>query len=379
MDCRESARHDEMKGLILSGGSGTRLRPITHTSAKQLVPVANKPILFYCIEDMVEAGITDIGIITGQTADEVEAAVGDGTQFGAKVTYLHQEQPLGLAHCLIVARDFLSNDDFIMLLGDNLIEHGLTDFAQMFEEAVNGPLELSFDQEATRPSAQVLLCQVPDPRQFGVATVNNDGHIVELVEKPQEPQSDLALVGVYAFTPEIHEAVANISPSARGELEITDAIQWLIDNNHVVSHEILSGWWLDTGKKDPLLESNRRVLERLSGRLDGDVDEQSEVDGMVIVEAGARIIRSQVRGPVVIGENTVIEDSYVGPYTSIAANCTVEHSEIENSVILDDTVITGVPRLVESLIGRKSLIHRTEKRPHAVRLMVGDDSVVDVQ
>lgn len=368
-----------MKGLILSGGSGTRLRPITHTSAKQLVPVANKPILFYCIDDMVEAGITDIGIITGQTASEVRDAVGDGSQFGATITFIHQEEPLGLAHCLIVAKDFLGNDDFVMLLGDNLIEQGLVEFTQMFDQAANGPMELTFDGDPSRPAAQVLLCHVDDPRQFGVATINSDGNILQLVEKPDEPESNLALVGVYAFTNVIHQAVQAISPSARGELEITDAIQWLIDNGHVVRHEVLTGWWLDTGKKDPLLESNRRVLERLTSRIDGEVDEESDLDGMVIVEKGAKIIRSQIRGPVVIGTDTVIQDAYVGPYTSIARNCTVEHSEIENSVVLDDTVITSVPRIVESLIGRKSLIHRTGKRPQAVRLMVGDDSVVDVQ
>lgn len=368
-----------MKGLILSGGAGTRLRPITHTSAKQLVPIANKPILFYGIEDMATAGITDIGIVTGQTADEVQEAVGDGSRFGVRITYIHQPDPLGLAHCVLVAREFLGEDDFVMYLGDNMLEQDLAGFVDSFEASQRCRLEpqlLEGPDGTVVPAAQILLCPVPDPSRFGVATLDEAGHVVDLVEKPSEPVSDLALVGVYLFTSAIHEAVESIQASDRGELEITDAIQWLIDSGQVVSHEILRGWWLDTGKKDPLLESNRRVLESLEGSISGHVDERSVVDGMVILEDGASLINSHVRGPVVIGAGARIENSYVGPYTSLAEDCVVSDSEVENSVVLERSVISGVPRLVDSLIGRDARVERSDLRPKATRLMIGDDCSV---
>lgn len=356
-----------MKGLILSGGAGTRLRPITHTKAKQLVPVANKPILFYGIEDMVAAGITEIGIVIGETGDEVREAVGDGSRFGAKVTYIPQEEPLGLAHCVLIARDFLGDDDFVMYLGDNMLQQGLVEFVQRFEGAGDSV------------AAQILLCPVPDPDRFGVAAVDDRGRVVELIEKPENPPSNLALVGVYLFTSAIHDAVAAIEPSARGELEITDAIQWLIDNGRSVSHDLLSGWWLDTGKKDPLLESNRRVLETIEPRIDGDVDEDSDIDGRVVVEEGASIINSRVRGPAVIGSGTTVENSYVGPFTAIAADCRIVDSEVEHSVILERSVIEGVPRLTDSLIGQDTSVRRSGQRPSATRLMIGDDCSIDLE
>ncbi len=369
-----------MKALILSGGAGTRLRPITHTSAKQLVPVANKPILFYGIEDMVEAGITEIGIITGETGDEVRAAVGDGSQFGAKVTYIPQDEPLGLAHCVLIARDFLGDDDFVMYLGDNMLQQGLAGFVAAFQAdqaAANVP---TLDEnEPVPPSAQILLSPVPDPHRFGVAEVDEQGHVVRLVEKPENPPSNLALVGVYLFTPAIHEAVAAIEPSARGELEITDAIQWLIDRGDRVRHDLLSGWWLDTGKKDPLLESNRRVLETLEPLVEGSVDEASQVDGRVVIEAGAELIGSQVRGPAIIGAGTRVENSYIGPFTAIAPGCVVTDSEVEHSVILERSTISGVPRLTDSLIGRDADVRRSGHRPAATRLMIGDDCSIDLQ
>jgi glucose-1-phosphate thymidylyltransferase len=253
-----------MKGLILSGGAGTRLRPITHTSAKQLVPIANKPILFYGIEDMAAAGIADIGIIVGDTRAEIMAAVGDGSRFGVRVTYIPQDAPLGLAHCVLIAREFLGDDDFVMYLGDNMLEQGLAEFVAEFET--------DRAQAAKAPAAQILLAKVPNPTAFGVAEIDGAGEVVRLVEKPEVPPSDLALVGVYLFDPTIHEAVASIAPSPRGELEITDAIQWLIDNGHRVRHEVLRGWWIDTGKKDPLLECNRLVLDTLEPRLAGKID-----------------------------------------------------------------------------------------------------------
>jgi glucose-1-phosphate thymidylyltransferase len=358
-----------MKGLVLSGGAGTRLRPITHTSAKQLVPVANKPILFYGIEDMAAAGITEIGIITGETGAEVREAVGDGSKFGVQVTYIPQDEPLGLAHCVLIAKDFLGDDDFVMYLGDNMLQQGLVDFIGRFEA------EKGSDQP---PAAQILLCEVPDPHRFGIAEVDDEGHVVRLVEKPEDPPSNLALVGVYLFSPKIHEAVASIEPSPRGELEITDAIQWLVDHGHRVRHDLLEGWWLDTGKKDPLLESNRRVLEELEPSVEGTLDDQSDVDGRVVIEAGAVLVNSHVRGPAIIGAGTTLTNTYIGPYTAIAPGCTVTDSEIENSVILERALIDGVPRLVDSLIGRDTEVHRSGRRPKATRLMIGDHCSIDL-
>jgi glucose-1-phosphate thymidylyltransferase len=363
-----------MKGLILSGGAGTRLRPITHTSAKQLVPVANKPILFYGIEDMVEAGITEIGIITGDTGPEIRAAVGDGSRWGAQVTYIPQEAPLGLAHCVLIARDFLGNDDFVMYLGDNLLRQGISEFVERFEQDRRD----SDAGDATVPSAQILLARVPDPQRFGVAEIGADGEVLRLVEKPIDPPSDLALVGVYLFDRSIHEAVAAIDPSPRGELEITDAIQWLIDNDHRVRHEVLDGWWKDTGKLQPLLEGNRLVLETIEPAMHGTADESSLIDGRVVIEAGAEIINSTVRGPAIIGERTRVVNSYIGPFTSVYHDCEIINTEIEHSVVLEQSVVRDVTRIADSLIGKQVEIRRSETRPHATRLMVGDHSVVDL-
>ncbi len=367
-----------MKGLILAGGAGTRLRPITHTSAKQLVPVANKPILFYGIEDMVAAGITDIGIITGETGPEVMEAVGDGSDFGAKVTYLPQDEPRGLAHCVLIARDFLGDDDVVMYLGDNMLQQGLVDFVAAFERDKAAAAVPTLDGVSAPPAAQILLCKVPDPHRFGVAEVDEQGRVVQLVEKPVDPPSDLALVGVYLFTPAIHEAVAAIEPSPRGELEITDAIQWLIDHGHRVRHDELHGWWLDTGKKDPLLESNRRVLETLEPRIDGEVDEASTIEGRVVVERGAVVTASHLRGPAIIGAGARVARSYVGPFTAIAAGCELRDCEVEHSVILERAVIDGVPRLADSLIGRDTRVQRSVRRPAATRLMIGDDCSIEL-
>src|SRR4051812_39735995 len=267
-----------MKGLLRSGGAGTRLRPITHTSAKHLVPVANKPILFYGLEHMVDAGIREFGIVVGETGDEIRTAVGDGSRWGVEITYIQQDAPLGLGHCVLISREFLGDDDFIVYLGDNMIQQGVTRFVERFKAEQRRVDEPTLDGDHRPPEAQILLCPVPDPHRFGVAEVDDEGHVVRLVEKPADPPSNLALAGVYLFTPAIHEAVRAIVPSDRGELEITDAIQWLIDHGHRVIHEILEGWWLDTGKKDPLLEANRRVLETLEPRIEGKVDDESHVD-----------------------------------------------------------------------------------------------------
>ena len=369
-----------MKALILVGGAGTRLRPITHTSAKQLVPVANKPILFYGLEAIADAGIKEVGMIVGDTAAEVMTAVGDGSQWGLQVTYLPQEAPLGLAHCVLIARDFLGDDDFVMYLGDNLIQQGLKGFVDRFEaERRRSRIPtLDADGDVLPPSAQILLARVPDPHQFGVAVLDPGGGVVGLEEKPEAPQSDLALVGVYLFDANVHEAVRAISPSGRGELEITDAIQWLIDRGRLVRSEILTGWWIDTGKLTPLLEANRLVLETLERRIDGQVDSLSQIDGRVVVEEGATIERSHIRGPVIIGRGTQVIDSFIGPFTAIDTDCEIRHSEIEHSVILSRSRLHDAGRLEDSLLGRDVEVKRTQRRPRATRLMVGDHCQIDL-
>jgi glucose-1-phosphate thymidylyltransferase len=349
-----------MKALVLAGGAGTRLRPITHTSAKQLVPVANKPILFYGLEQIRDAGITDVGIIVGDTAAEIEAAIGDGSALGITATYIRQDEPLGLAHAVLTASDFLGEDDFVMFLGDNLLEGGIEHMVEDF--ATNGA------------DAQLLLKRVPDPQRFGVAALHPDGTIDFLVEKPVDPPSDLALVGVYLFRNSILTAARSIKPSERGELEITDAIQWLLDDGRQVRSSIVEGWWLDTGKKDELLDANRIVLGTLGRRIDGEVDDASEIVGDVVIEAGARIVRSNLRGPVVIGAGTLVQDSYIGPFSSIAADCTIRDTEIEYSVILERCSVTDVGRIEGSLLGRDVVVERSSGKPAATRLMLGDHS-----
>lgn len=363
-----------MKGLILSGGAGTRLRPITHTSAKQLVPIANKPILFYGIESMASTGIVDIGIVVGDTRHEIMAAVGDGSRFGVRVTYLPQDAPLGLAHCVSIARDFLGDDDFVMYLGDNMLEQGLGQFVERFTAQRDASL-----WSGAPAVAQILLKEVPNPTAFGVAEVDPQGRVVRLVEKPKDPPSNLALVGVYLFTSRIHDAVAAIEPSPRGELEITDAIQWLIDQGERVRHEVLKGWWIDTGKKDPLLECNRMVLDTLEAKVGGDVDADSIVEGRVVIEDGATLVNSRVRGPVIIGSGARIVNSYIGPYSSIASHCEVVDSDLEHSVVLERSRIIGVARLTDSLIGRDVEVMRSHARPAATRMMLGDDSRVELE
>ncbi len=369
-----------MKALILVGGAGTRLRPITHTSAKQLVPVANKPILFYGLEAIADAGIKEVGMIVGDTAAEVMTAVGDGSRWGLQVTYLPQEAPLGLAHCVLIARDFLGDDDFVMYLGDNLIQQDLKGFVDRFETERRRSSMPTLDAagEVRPPSAQILLARVPDPHRFGVAALDAGGGVLALEEKPENPKSDLALVGVYLFDANVHEAVRTISPSGRGELEITDAIQWLIDHGRVVRSEILTGWWIDTGKLTPLLEANRLVLETLERRIDGRVDPMSQIDGRVVVEEGATIERSHIRGPVIIGRRTQVVESFIGPFTAIDADCEIHHSEIEHSVILSRSRIHDAGRLEDSLLGRDVEVNRTQRRPRATRLMVGDHCQIDL-
>ncbi|WP_298402751.1 glucose-1-phosphate thymidylyltransferase [uncultured Chloroflexus sp.] len=354
-----------MKGLVLSGGKGTRLRPITYTSAKQLVPVANKPVLFRVIEAIRDAGITDIGIVIGDTGDEIRAAVGNGRRWGVKITYIPQEAPLGLAHAVKISRDFLGDDRFVMFLGDNCIQGGISPLIEQFGRSDY--------------NAQIVLKKVADPRSFGVAELDDDGRIIRLVEKPREPKSDLALVGIYMFDHHVFEAVEAIRPSARGELEITDAIQWLVSHGYNVYPYIHEGWWIDTGKKDDMLEANRLVLDEMEPSVQGYVDRDSQLIGKVIIEPGAEIINSTIRGPAIIGEHTRIVNAYVGPFTSIYHHCHIEECEIEHSIVLEYCTIRGLPhRLEDSLIGRNVEIGRSPLRPKAYRLMLGDNSSVGV-
>ncbi len=348
-----------MKGLILAGGRGTRLRPITYTSAKQLVPVANKPILFYGIEALAASGIREIGIVVGDTKREIMDAVGDGARFGVTVTYIEQEAPLGLAHAVLVSEPYLGADSFVMYLGDNLIREKLA------------PLVRRFDEE--RPNAQILLARVPNPQQFGVAELAG-GKVVRLVEKPQTPPSDLALVGVYMFDRSVFEAVKVIKPSARGELEITDAIQRLIDTGRTVRPHVIEGWWKDTGRLEDLLEANRIILDTLEARVEGEI-EASEIHGKVIVEAGAKVVKSTIRGPAIIGRGAVIENAYIGPFTAVGDQVVIRGSEVEHSIILEGSSISDVSgRIESSLVGRNVTIYRSGSKPKSYNLMLGDRS-----
>ncbi|MEU4871546.1 glucose-1-phosphate thymidylyltransferase [Streptomyces sp. NPDC021608] len=353
-----------MKALVLCGGAGTRLRPITHTSAKQLVPVANKPVLFYGLEAIAAAGVRETGIVVGDTEREIRAAVGDGSAFGLDVTYLHQDAPRGLAHAVAIARDFLGDDDFVMYLGDNFIVGGISGVVDDFRRE--------------RPDARILLTHVSEPTAFGIAELDADGRVVGLEEKPREPKSDLALVGVYLFTPAVHEAVRSIGPSRRGELEITDALQWLLDRGLDVRSTTISGYWKDTGNVTDMLEVNRSVLETIEACVDGSVDDASEIIGRVRIEDGAKVFASRIVGPAVIGAGTVVDHSYVGPFTSIAEDCVIEESEIEYSIVLHRASIAGMRRIEVSLIGHNVEVTPAPRTPCVHRLVLGDHSKVQI-
>jgi glucose-1-phosphate thymidylyltransferase len=356
---------ENLKGLILSGGKGTRLRPITYTSAKQLVPVANKPVLFYGIEAMAAAGIQQVGIIIApETGDEIRGAAGDGSRFGVEITYIVQDEPLGLAHAVLTGEPFLGSDPFVMYLGDNLLQGGIADLVGKFREH--------------QPEALILLTPVPDPENYGVAELGADGGVVQLVEKPAEPASDLALVGVYMFTPTIHEAARAIEPSARGELEITDAIQWLVDGGRRVESHVVRGWWKDTGRLDDMLEANRLVLDRIERRVEGQLVE-SECEGRVVVEPGARLERTTVRGPAIIGAGAQLTDCYIGPYTAIGEDCVICEAEVEHSILLAGCTVRNLAgRMESSLLGRNVTISRGVRQPKAYRFMVGDNSEIGI-
>ena len=354
-----------MKGLILSGGRGTRLRPLTYTSAKQLVPVANKPVLFYGLEALAAAGIREIGIVVGDTEAEIRSAVGDGSRWGVTVTYIPQDAPRGLAHAVLISEPFIGQEPFVMYLGDNLLNKGITAFTE------------EFVREA--PAAQILLTKVPDPQMFGVAELVN-GRVVRLVEKPAEPKSDLALVGVYMFSPAVFDSVKRIKPSFRNELEITDAIQDLIDRGLEVRPHLVDGWWKDTGKLEDMLEANRLILDTIERRVEGTVDAESRIEGKVVIEPGAVIERSVIRGPAIIGGGARIVHAYIGPFTSIMNDVEIRDSEIEHSIVLEGACVRDLAnRVIDSLIGKNVRIYRIPVKPSAYRFMLGDNSEVGIR
>ncbi|MGW6582575.1 glucose-1-phosphate thymidylyltransferase [Streptomyces globisporus] len=353
-----------MKALVLSGGSGTRLRPFSYSMPKQLIPIANKPVLEHVLENVKELGVTEIGVVVGGRLSQIQTVFGDGSDLGVRITYIEQEAPLGLAHCVSLARPFLADDDFVMYLGDNMLPEGVKPIAEEFT--------------ADRPDAQVVVHKVADPRAFGVAELDAEGGVERLVEKPQQPRSDLALIGVYFFTSAIHEAVAAIEPSARGELEITDAIQWLVTHGRDVRASVYDGYWKDTGRVDDVLECNRELLDGLRPSVDGEVDAVSTLVGRVVVERGARVIGSRIEGPAIIGAGTVVTDSRIGPYTSIGKDCVLTDTDIEYSIALDGATVSEVRGLRSSIIGRFASVGPAgQDTPHH-RLVVGDHTRVEV-
>jgi glucose-1-phosphate thymidylyltransferase len=356
---------DGLKGLILSGGKGTRLRPLTHTSAKQLVPVANKPVLFYGIEAMAAAGIRDVGIIIApETGGEIRSAAGDGSRFGVSIEYIEQDEPLGLAHAVLTAEEFLGDSAFVMYLGDNLLRNGIVDLVENFR--------------TEQPDALILLTPVSDPESYGVAELDGQGRVARLVEKPPEPTSDLALVGVYMFTPSIFEASRAIEPSWRGELEITDAIQTLVDRGKRVDPHIVHGWWKDTGQVQDMLEANRLILDDLDEGVDGELVD-CRVEGRVVIEEGARLERTTVRGPAIVGRGSKVTDAYIGPYTAVGENVELERAEIEHSIVLSGSSIRDLEYRIEaSLIGKNVRIGRGPALPKAYRFVVGDNADVQI-
>ena len=354
-----------MKGLILSGGKGSRLYPLTYSNAKQLIPVANKPVLVRVIETIRDAGITDIGIVVGDTAAQIKEAIGRGGQWGVKITYIEQDAPSGLAHAVKISKDFLGDERFVMFLGDNVIQGGISPLISQFADS--------------QWNSQIVLTHIDHPEQYGVAELADDGSIIRLVEKPKDPPSNLALVGIYMFDHHIFEAVDGIKPSWRGELEITDAIQWLVDHKFSVHPYIHRGWWIDTGRPDDMLEANDVVLEEIDYVIEGYVDRDSQVGRRVAVQPGAEIVNSIVRGPAIIGENARIVNSYIGPFTSIGKNVVVENSEIEHSMVLENSHISDIEaRIQDSLIGRNVTIQRSPIKPKALKLTLADHSNVGI-
>ena len=354
-----------MKGLILSGGKGTRLRPLTYTSSKQLIPIANKPIIFYGIEQLVLCGIKDIGIVVGDSKDEIKRIVGNGQKWNVNITYIHQKEPLGIAHAIKVSRDFLEEDDFLLYLGDNLLNDDLRSFIDDFNEK-------ELDEK-------ILLTEVKHPEMFGVVEFK-DKKIVRLIEKPKNPPSNLALCGIYIFNKNIHPIIDELKPSHRGEYEITEAIQNLFDKGYKLGYSLVKGWWKDTGKLEDLLAANRIVLDRsLKLNIKLDLDDTVSIEGRVEIGVDCKIHNTLIRGPVIIGNSVEIDSAYIGPYSSIADNCIITHSEIENSIILNDATIRSIKKRIQnSLIGKNASIISHNEKPNAHSFMIGDNSIINL-
>jgi len=353
-----------MKGLILAGGFGTRLRPLTYTGAKQLIPVANKPIIFYGIEALTKSGIQEIGIVVGDTRQEVQAVIGSGERWNAHIEYIHQEAPLGLAHAIKISKEFITDSPFVMYLGDNILKDNLSCLVDQFQK--------------NRPNALILLTEVNNPQEFGVAVIDEKGRVKKLVEKPKQPPSNLALVGVYLFDKEIFRAIENIKPSWRNELEITDAIQWLLDNKYRVESQTVKGWWKDTGKPEDIIDANLLILEDIESENQGKVVD-STINGRVKIGKGALVEKSIVRGPAIIGENTKIIRAYVGPFSSIGNNVTIDNSEVECSVIMDGATIRNLEKRIDrSILGRNVVINQIDESPRTHKFILGDQSYVEI-
>jgi glucose-1-phosphate thymidylyltransferase len=351
-----------MKGLVLSGGHGTRLRPLTYSQQKQLIPVANKPILFYAIEDVIEAGVKEVYVVVGPNKEQVIETV-NSRNWDADIDFIYQPEPEGLAHAVKISQDYIGDESFVMYLGDNILKSGIVDFANEFKK--------------NESDTSILLSKVPNPQQFGVADLRKDGSVKRLIEKPKKPPSNYALVGIYFFKPIIFEAVNNIKPSWRNELEITDAIQWLIENGYKVKSNIVKDWWKDTGKPEDILEANRLVLDDIEQNVQG-TEENSRLFGRIYVGEGTEIKNSTIKGPCIIGRNCSIKSSYIGPFTSIGDNCILTGTEIEDSVILGGSLISNTGRLVECLIGRNVKIVRASRIPKGTKFVVGDYSEIDL-
>lgn len=351
-----------MKALILSGGHGTRLRPITYSQQKQLIPVANKPILFYAIEGVIEAGIRNIGIVVGPNKEQVRETV-NNANFDAEITFIEQDAPRGLAHAVLISEDFIGDEPFVMYLGDNILKEGIIKHTENFRKK-------NFD-------ANIMLTEVNNPEEFGVAELSENGNVKRLIEKPEKPPSNLALVGIYFFTYPIHEAGKNIKPSWRNELEITDAIQWLIDNGYDVAASVVSGWWKDTGKPEDILAANRLILDDLTAEIKGKV--RGEVRGRVSTGTGTKVNEdSVIKGPALIGRDCVIKGSYIGPYTSIGNNCKIINAEVEDSVVMDGSRLINAGNIVDSMIGRGAVIEKNESLPKGTKFIIGDNSWVGI-
>jgi len=354
-----------MKGVILHGGHGTRLRPLTHTGPKQLIPVANKPISQYVLEDLRISGIKDIAIILGDIMPEkVKDYYGDGSNFGAKVTYIYQEKPGGIAHAVGLTEDFAKDSPFVVYLGDNLLKGGISKIVKEFQKK--------------RYDAMVLLCEVENPQQFGVAEFDKKGNLVKLIEKPKQPPSNYALTGIYFFTPTIFKMIKKLKPSWRGELEITEAIQLLLEEGYNVSYRIVEGWWKDTGTIEDIIEANILVLDELEPKTEGTVEDKSCIQGRVSIGKNAFVKKGAlIRGPAIIGEDATIEsDVYIGPYTSIGNNTLIKKGEIENSIIMDNCTIEINTKIIDSIIGANSEIITNQKGPKGHKLIVGENSKI---